>query len=109
MKKRFVLAQAQPPATEVFLAPLVWTNSSVTVGMPVNITNNPGDDNQPSFLLDSSAVLFASNRDTKQNDIYKYDIASKQIIQLTKTAENEYSPLVALDGQSILTVHGAEQ
>jgi len=79
------------------------------VGPPVNITNNPGYDNQPSFLPDSSAVLFASNRDGKQNDIYKYDIASKQIIQLTKTAENEYSPLVALDGKSFLTVHGAEQ
>lgn len=102
-------AQTAPPSTEVFLAPLVWTNSSVTVGTPVNITNNPGYDNQPSFLPDSSAVLFASNRDTKQNDIYKYDIASKQIVQLTKTAENEYSPLVALDGNSFLTVHGAEQ
>ena len=103
-----LLAQAPPP-TEVFLAPLVWTNSSVAVGAPVNITNNPGYDNQPSFLPDSSAVLFASNRDSKQNDIYKYDIASKQVVQLTKTAENEYSPLVALDGKSFITVHGTEQ
>jgi Tol biopolymer transport system component len=100
---------AAPPSTEVFLAPLTWTNSSVTVGTPANITNNPGYDNQPSFLPDSSAVLFASNRDTKQNDIYKYDIASKQIVQLTKTAENEYSPLVAPDGKSFLCVHGTEQ
>lgn len=102
-------AQTAPPSTEVFLAPLVWTNSSVTVGPPVNISNNPGYDNQPSFLPDSSGVLFASNRDTKQNDIYKYDIGSKQLIQLTKTAENEYSPLVALDGKSFITVHGTEQ
>ncbi len=103
------LAQTTPPATEVFLAPLQWTNSSVTVGAPVNISNNPGYDNQPSFLPDSSAVIFASNRDGKQNDIYKYDIATKQVIQLTKTVENEYSPLVSIDGQSILTVHGTEQ
>ena len=102
-------AQAQPPSTEVFLAPLLWTNSSVTVGAPVNVSNNPGYDNQPSFLPDSSAVIFASNRDAKQNDIYKYDIAAKQLVQLTKTAENEYSPLVAVDGKSILTVHGTEQ
>lgn len=102
-------AQTAPPATEVFLAPLTWTNSSVTVGAPVNISNNPGYDNQPSFLPDSSAVLFASNRDTKQNDIYKYDIASKQVVQLTKTDENEYSPLVAPDGKSFITVHGTEQ
>jgi hypothetical protein len=102
------LAQA-PPATEVFLAPLTWTNSTVAVGTPVNISNNPGYDNQPSFLPDSSAVLFASNRDTKQNDIYKYDIAAKQIVQLTKTDEDEYSPLVAVDGTSFLCVHGKEQ
>jgi Tol biopolymer transport system component len=105
-----LLAQTPPPpATEVFLAPLVWSNSSVVIGPPVNISNNPGYDNQPSFFPDSSAVLFASNRDTKQNDIYKYDIATKQVIQLTKTAENEYSPLVALDGKSFLCVHGTEQ
>jgi WD40 repeat protein len=102
------LAQA-PPATEIFLAPLTWTNASVAVGSPVNITNNPGYDNQPSFLPDSSAVLFASNRDGKQNDIYKYDIATKQVVQLTKTDENEYSPLVAPDGRSFLCVHGTEQ
>ena len=104
-----LVAQTAPPATEVFLAPLIWTNSAVSVGAPVNISNNPGYDNQPSFLSDSSAVLFASNRDGKQNDIYKYDIASKQVMQLTKTDENEYSPLVAPDGTSFITVHGAEQ
>jgi Tol biopolymer transport system component len=105
-----LLAQtAPPPSTEVFLAPLTWSNSSVSIGTPVNISNNPGYDNQPSFLPDSSAVLFASNRDGKQNDIYKYDIASKQLVQLTKTDENEYSPLVAFDGKSILCVHGTEQ
>jgi len=104
-----LLAQTAPPATEVFLAPLTWANASLTIGAPVNISNNPGYDNQPSFFPDSSAVLFASNRDTKQNDIYKYDIASKQLVQLTKTAENEYSPLVALDGKSFLCVHGTEQ
>jgi hypothetical protein len=100
---------APPPSTEVFLAPLTWSNSSVTIGTPVNISNNPGYDNQPSFLPDSSAVLFTSNRDTKQNDIYKYDIASKQLLQLTKTDENEYSPLVAVDGKSFVCVHGTEQ
>ena len=104
-----LLAQTTPPSTEVFLAPLVWANSSVTIGAPVNISNNPGYDNQPSFLPDSSAVLFASNRDNKQNDIYKYDIATKQVVQLTKTDENEYSPLVAPDGKSFLCVHGTEQ
>ena len=98
-----------PPATEVYLAPLVSTGASVTVGAPVNISNSPGYDNQPSFLPDGSAVLFTSNRDGKQTDIYKYVIATKQLVQLTHTAENEYSPLVSPDGKSFVCVHGAEQ
>jgi dipeptidyl aminopeptidase/acylaminoacyl peptidase len=101
-------AQA-PPATEVFLAPLTIAGATVTVGAPVNISTNPGYDNQPSFLPNSSGVLFASNRDGKQNDIYRWDIAKKALVQLTKTAENEYSPLVAPDGKSFVCVHGTEQ
>ena len=97
------------PVTEVFLAPLSMTAAGLTVGAPVNVTNNPGYDNQPSFLPDSSAVLFASNRDGKQNDIYKWDIAKQAVVQLTRTAENDYSPLVAPDGKSFICVHGTEQ
>lgn len=104
----FALAQGVP-ATEVFLAPLNISPSGITVGAPVNISTNPGYDNQPSFLPDSSAVIFASNRDGKQNDIYKWDIASQKLVQLTHTAENEYSPLVSPDGKSFVCVHGVEQ
>ena len=101
-------AQAAP-ATEVFLAPLTIGANAVSVGAPVNVSNNPGYDNQPSFLPDSSGVLFSSNRDGKQNDIYRWNIAGKTLTQLTHTAENEYSPLVAPDGKSFVCVHGAEQ
>jgi WD40 repeat protein len=104
-----VVAQQAPPATEVFLAPLTISGTTLTLGTPMNISNNPGYDNQPSFLPDSSAVLFASNRDTKQNDIYKFDIATKQVVQITKTADNEYSPIVMPDGTAFSSVHGAEQ
>lgn len=105
---RSLLAQA-PPATEIFLAPLTISSAAVKVGAPTNISNNAGYDNQPSFLPDSSGVLFASNRDGKQNDIYRWDVIKKQLVQLTHTDENEYSPLVSPDGKSFVTVHGAEQ
>lgn len=103
-----VAAQA-PPATEVYLAPLTVSATAVTVGAPVNISNNAGYDNQPSFLPDSSGVLFTSNRDGQQNDIYRWTIASKALTQLTKTDENEYSAIVAPDGKSFVTVRGTEQ
>ncbi len=73
----------------------------------LNISNSPGYDNQPSFLPDSSAVLFSSNRDGKQTDIYRYDIASKALTQLTKTVDSEYSPLVTPDGKGFSVIRQA--
>ena len=57
------LSAQAPPATEIFLAPLTSNGGKVTVGRPINITNNPGYDNQPQFLADSSGLLFSSQRD----------------------------------------------
>jgi len=54
--------QQAPPATEVYLATL---DPSAGVTSWMNISNSPGYDNQPSFLPDSSAILFSSNRDGK--------------------------------------------
>jgi dipeptidyl aminopeptidase/acylaminoacyl peptidase len=112
------LAQNSPPDTEVFLAPLKIGTAKTslpnlpTIGAAINISASPGYDSQPSFLPNSSAVLFTSDRNGvngKQTDIVQYDIASKQLQRLTKTPENEYSALVAADGLSFVTVHGSEQ
>ena len=67
-----------PPATEVYLAPLARPATWRASGRWINISNNPGYDNQPSFLPDSSGLLFTSNRDGKQMDIYRYDIAAQE-------------------------------
>jgi hypothetical protein len=100
---------AQPPATEIYLAPLTWAGPKVTVGKAVNTTNNPGYDNQPQFLADSAGVLFSSRRDGVQNDIYRYEIAARKVVQVTNTPDNEYSPTLTPDGQTFTTVRGAEQ
>jgi dipeptidyl aminopeptidase/acylaminoacyl peptidase len=96
----------QAPDTEIYLAPLSTEYRRLSVGAPVNITNSPGYDNQPSFTPDGSAILFASirgNRSGSTNatlpDIYRYNIASKTITRVTETAEGEYSPTVTPDGQ----------
>jgi len=73
----------------------------------INISNSPGYDNQPSFLPDSSAILFSSNRDGKQTDIYRYDIAGKTLKQLTNTPDSEYSPTVTPDGQTFSVIRQA--
>jgi hypothetical protein len=100
---------AQAPPTEIYLAPLSMAGAKVTVGKAVNITNNPGYDNQPQFLANSSGLLFSSNRDGAQTDIYRYDITLKKVVQVTATADNEYSPTLAPDGQTFTTIRGAEQ
>jgi hypothetical protein len=94
-------AQA-PPDTEIYLAPLKGANGTLEVGAPVNITSNPGYDNQPFFTRDGAAVLFTSTRTAAgappQTDIYRYDIADRRISQVTRTPESEYSPTVTPSG-----------
>lgn len=85
--------------TDVYLAPLSIRNGVAVIGVPANVTNRPGYDNQPSFTRDSKAVLFTSVREDAQADIYRYDIASQQITRLTKTnPESEYSATVMPQG-----------
>ena len=98
----FTLQQAPPP-TEVYLAS-AGRDYTPSMTNAVNISNNPGYDNQPSFTPDGKAILFTSNRDGKQTDIYRYDIATKALTQLTNTREGEYSPLVTPDGSSFSVI-----
>ena len=99
----FVLAQAQPPDTEVYLAKLQVANGVVTVGPPENISNSAGYDNQPSFSRDGRSVFFTSARGG-QMDIYRYDIAAKSVAPVTKTPESEYSATVTPDGAHISVI-----
>jgi dipeptidyl aminopeptidase/acylaminoacyl peptidase len=86
---------------EIYLAHLSRTGIT---GPLVDVSNNPGYDSQPSFLPDSSAILFSSERDGKQYDIYRYDIARKEVSQVTHSAENENSPLVMPGGKTFSAV-----
>jgi hypothetical protein len=103
-------AQAAPavpqaaPDTEIYLAPLAYTNGMLQVGPAENISNNPGYDNQPFFTPDNRAVLFASARGSAQTDIYRYDIESRATTRVIQTAESEYSPTVTPDGAHISVV-----
>ncbi|MEP2239750.1 MAG: nuclear transport factor 2 family protein [Maribacter sp.] len=78
--------------TEVYLADLNWEKDSLTIGLPANISNNEGYDNQPSFFSNDK-ILFASTRNN-QTDIALYDINEKTITWLSNTPNgSEYSPL----------------
>ena len=106
--------QNPPPSTDIYLATLSANGAKVTIGQPTNISNNPGYDNQPSFTPDGQAILFTSVRGERKpdpansaqtgSDIYRYDLASGQVSQVTATAESEYSPTITPDGKHISVV-----
>jgi hypothetical protein len=92
-----------PPDTEIFLAP--FAPGANPVGRPVNITNNRGYDNQPAFTPDGAGILFTSVRGGgTQTDIYRYDVQSGALAQVTRTPESEYSPTVTPDGAHISVI-----
>lgn len=97
-------AQAPPPSTDVFVAPLAVRNGKVTVGRAVNATARPGYDNQPAFLGDNSGILFTSVREDAQADIYRYDLATRAVTRVTSTPESEYSATPLADGSSFSVV-----
>lgn len=83
------------PATEIYLAPMRLTPTAPTMGPARVASDNPkGYDNQPFFGSDSRSMLFTSNRDGTQTDIYFLELPTRQIRRLTETPESEYSPTV---------------
>ena len=97
------VAQAQT-GTDIYLARLSRSGAAVTVAAPVNVTQRPGYDNQPSFTPDGRAVLFTSIREGRPADIYQYNVATSATTRLTRTAESEYSPTVTPDGASFSVI-----
>ncbi|MEN8123797.1 MAG: hypothetical protein ABFR32_01610 [Bacteroidota bacterium] len=78
-------------ATEIYLFELNKTDHNYTLTNPINISDNEGYDNQPSFTDDGTSILFSSNRNG-QTDIALYDIEFGFRSWLTNTEGNEFSP-----------------
>jgi Tol biopolymer transport system component len=103
----FAVGGQQPAVNpEVYLVRVPWTPGAppAVVTEAINLTNSGGYDNQPGFLPDNSGLLFASDRDGQQTDIYRYDFAARTITQVTRTPEREYSPTVTPDGRTFSVV-----
>ncbi len=93
-----------PPATDIHLVPLGRQDGLLTFGVPRNITERAGYDNQPSFTPDAAAILYTSVRDDGQADIYRYEVSSNRTTRVTATAESEYSPTAMPGGEGISAV-----
>lgn len=89
---------ATEPDPEIYLLDLSSENSE-----PINISQHPGYDNQPSFSADGQR-LYYSRSDNEQTDIWYYDFALSLPIRLTNTPESEYSPMLAPHKNSLSVV-----
>lgn len=86
------------PNTEVYLFDLIASNSGYQLANPINISNNPGYDNQPYFWPDSKSILY-SRTVNAQTEIARYWIASGKTDVITNTLQgSEYSPTPTPDG-----------
>jgi Tol biopolymer transport system component len=82
---------AQAPDSELFLFSIEKKDGKYIFSGGENITNNPGYDNQPSFSLDDRSILFTSNRNSNNFDIYEYDLADKKVSQIITSENGEYT------------------
>jgi hypothetical protein len=91
---------ATPPDTDIFVVDVkTAAGGRVEFGTPANLTRHAGYDNQPSFLPDGRGILFASQREGAQTDIYRYEFASAATTRVISTPESEYSPTLMPGGK----------
>ncbi|CAN5912944.1 hypothetical protein BH11BAC7_BH11BAC7_29280 [soil metagenome] len=88
----FVPVNAQLPNSEVWLFPYSGRSSTINFMDGKNISNNPGYDNQPFFSADSRNMLWTSEQDSGQTDIFSYNLTEHVALRLTQTKVSEYSP-----------------
>jgi hypothetical protein len=102
-----LLAAAHPaaaqPGTDIFVADVSVREGRLTIGVPTNVTQREGYDNQPWFTSDGGAFLYVSERDG-QTDVFRHDLRSGATTRITHTPENEYSPSLPGDGSRMMVV-----
>jgi Tol biopolymer transport system component len=80
---------ATAPGTDIYVAPLDTTGEMLSMGTPRPVTTQLGYDNQPTFLLDGSGLVWTAIRDG-QADVYRS--GDDGGTRLTRTPESEFSP-----------------
>ncbi|MFK7952018.1 MAG: TolB family protein [Ekhidna sp.] len=87
------------PNTEVFLFDLIEDANGYSLSNPINVSNNAGYDNQPSFASNDQSIFYARTIDN-QTDIAQYSIKNGKTTILSNTLEgSEYSPTPMPDGR----------
>lgn len=96
-----ILFFAQMPATDIWLFKIKKDTSANRYLFinPKKINTGNRYNNQPSFTADNKQMLFSSNTDTLQTDVYAYSLRDSSIEKITDTPESEYSPVMYEPGK----------
>lgn len=92
---------AAQTGSDIILFDLKQVDHVLVVSGGKNITARKGYDNQPFFDPVKPLIYFASFNDSGRSDIKVYQYHKNSTVNLTVTAEREYSPTVTPDGQFI--------
>lgn len=85
------------PNTEIYVFDLDGDTANFSISNPVNISNNEGYDNQPTFWPDGKSVLYARTVNG-QTDIARYFIETGETKMISNTMQgSEYSPTMMPD------------
>lgn len=95
---------AAQTGSDIWLVNVDRFAGGIRLGVPVNLTDRPGYDNQPRFLPDGNGLLYTSIREDGQADTYRLDLRTRASTRLTETLESEYSPMLTPDGRAVSVV-----
>jgi hypothetical protein len=97
-------ASGLPQGTDVWMFKYHYESGVYKILSGFNLSNHEGYDSQPSFSENGSYMLWTSERDSGQTEIYRYDLTGKSSTRLTQTAVSEYSPTYMEDSRFISAV-----
>ena len=109
----YVPTAAGVPATDIWLGTLVSGGGALSIADLERATNRDGYDNQPSFLLDGSAILHTAAMDRRQTEIMRLEVPSETgpdhdpdaAERLTRTEASEFSPLQIPGQEAFSAIH----
>ncbi|WP_444997133.1 TolB family protein [Aliikangiella sp. IMCC44359] len=104
-----IFATEYRPGMDIFLYQVIQSDKGKRLKLVKNISNQDGYDNQPSFSPDNQRLLYVSNRDGKQTDIYEYHLETKKDLRLTQTSYSEYSPMMEKGNKTFTAVREGGQ
>ncbi len=99
------------PATDIWLGTLARDGGALSVSGLEQATDRDGYDNQPSFLLDGSAILFTTALERRQTEIMRLGVTSGAesgagpAVQLTHTDASEFSALQIPGQEAFSSIH----